>query len=181
MDAAFLQSLLPAEAGVRITAVTVEPGAVAVALVTTGVMPACPRCGSVSTTVHGRYHRTARDRPCLGLPVHLTVAAHRHLGLALGGEAGARLAAGLGLPTNPDAILRRAKGGPDEPAPRPRHVGIDDRATRMGQTYGTILVDLERGTVMDLLPGRDGEALKVWLAADRQVEVITRDRWPAYI
>jgi len=52
---------------------------------------------------------------------------------------------------------------------------------RKGQTYGTILIDLERRCVIDLLPGRDGEALKQWLAKNPQVEVITRDRWPAYI
>ncbi|QEL20576.1 ISL3 family transposase [Limnoglobus roseus] len=107
--------------------------------------------------------------------------AHRRIGLALGGEAGARLAAALGLPTSPDTILCRVQSGPDEPAPRPRYVGLDDWATRKGHTYGTILVDLERGTVIDLLPGRDGEAVKAWLAANPQVEVITRDRWPAYI
>ena len=217
MDAAFLQSLLPADAGVRIAAISVDPAVVEVQLATTGEAAPCPRCGSVSTTVHGRYRRTLRDRPCLGLPVRLLVAArkfvcrrgdcprrvfcerlpeltaphahttgeladaHRSLGLALGGEAGARLAAELGLPTSPDTILRRVKDAPDEPAPRPRFVGIDDWATRKGHTYGTIVIDLERGTVIDLLPGRDGEALKTWLAANPQVEVITRDRWPAYI
>ena len=85
------------------------------------------------------------------------------------------------MPTSPDTLLRRVKNGPDEPAPPPRYVGLDDWATRKGHTYGTILIDLERGTVIDLLPGRDGEALKAWLAANPQVEVITRDRWPAYI
>lgn len=106
---------------------------------------------------------------------------HRALGLALGGEAGARFAAKLSLPTSPDTILRRVKDGPDEPGPPPRYVGIDDWACRKGQTYGTILIDLERRRVIDLLPGRDGEALKKWLAANPQVEIITRDRWPAYI
>lgn len=217
MDAAFLQSLLPADAGVRITALTAEPDAVVVALVTTGDAAPCARCGSVSTAVHGRYRRTLRDRPCLGLPVRLAVTArkfvcrrtdcprrvfcerlpgltapharttgeladaHRSLGLALGGEGGARLAAGLGLPTSADTILRRGKEAPDEPAPRPRYVGIDDWATRKGHTSGTILVDPERGTVIDLLPGRDGEVVKEWLTANPQVEVVTRDRWPAYI
>jgi transposase len=217
MDAAFLQSLLPADAGVRITAVAVDPAVVEVRLATTGDAAPCPRCRSVSTAVHGRYRRTLRDRPCLGLPVRLLVTArkfacrrtdcprrvfcerlpeltaphahttgeladaHRSIGLALGGEAGARLAAGLGLPTSPDTILRRVKDAPDGPTPRPRYVGIDDWATRKGHTYGTILIDLERGTVIDLLPGRDGEALKAWLAANPHVEVITRDRWPAYI
>ena len=217
MDAALIQTLLPADAGVRITDVAIDPAGVAVRLATTADATSCPRCRSASTTVHGRYHRTLRDRPCLGRPVRLLVTArkfvcprhdcpgrvfcerlpeltaphahttgqladaHRHLGLVLGGEGGARLAADLGLPTSPDTILRRVKDAPDEPTPRSRYVGVDDWATRQGHSYGTVLIDLERGTVIDLLPGRDGEALKVWLAANPQVEVITRDRWPAYI
>ena len=217
MDAAFLQSLLPADAGVRITALTVESAGVTVALATTGDASACPRCRSASTAVHARYRRSLVDRPCLGLPVVYAVTArkfvcrrrdcpqrvfcerlpeltapharttgeltdsHRQIGLALGGEAGARLAAQLSVPTSPDTLLRRVKDAPDAPTPRPRYVGLDDWAIRKGHTYGTIVIDLERGTVIDLLPGRDGEALKAWLAANPQVQVITRDRWPAYI
>ncbi|QEL16296.1 ISL3 family transposase [Limnoglobus roseus] len=216
MDAAFLRFLLPADAGVCIAAVAVTSGLVSLTLVTTGDGAICPKCWSVTTTVHGRYRRTLHDRPCLGFPVSFAVTArkfacwrtdcprrvfcerlpelaelharatsdltavHRRIGLSVGGEAGTRLAAGLGLATSPDTILRRIKDGPDEPAPRPRYVGIDDWATRKGHTYGTILVDLERGTVIDLLPGRDGEAVKAW-QAHLPVEVITRDRWPAYI
>ena len=37
---------------------------------------------------------------------------------------------------------------------RVRVVGVDDWAWKKGQTYGTILVDLERRTVADLLPQR---------------------------
>lgn len=176
-----------------------------VALSTTADGAACPQCRSHSSVVQGRYRRTLRDRPFLGLPVRLLVTArkficrrtdcprrvfcerlpeltapharttgeladmHRHLGLALGGEGGARLAARLSMPTSSDTVLRRVKNAPDEPAPRPRYVGIDDWATRKGHTYGTIVIDLERGTVIDLLPGRDGEAFKVWLAAKPQV------------
>jgi transposase len=108
-------------------------------------------------------------------------ATHCSIGLALGGEAGARLANKLAIPTSPDTLLRRVKAQSEAPAPPPRYVGLYDWAFRKGQSYATILIDLERGTVIDLLNGRDGEALKVWLAANPQVEVITRDRWPAYI
>ena len=106
--------------------------------------------------------------------------AHRAVGFALGGEAGARLAERLDMPTSPDTLLRRIKAAPDEPAPPPRFVGIDDWAIRKGQCYGTIVIDLERGRVLDLLPGRDGEALKAWLRRHPGVEVITRDRWLAF-
>jgi transposase len=105
---------------------------------------------------------------------------HRDIGFALGGEAGARLAGKLAMPTSPDTLLRRVKSAPDQPAPPPRYVGVDDWSLRKGQRYGTILVDLERRRVIDVLPGRDGEALKQWLRDHPQVEVIARDRWTAY-
>jgi transposase len=83
------------------------------------------------------------------------------------------------MPTSADTWLWRVKGA-DEPAPPPRYVRVDDWAVRKGQRYGTILFDLERGWVIDILEGRDGEALQRWLKDHPRVEVITRDRWAAY-
>jgi hypothetical protein len=40
----------------------------------------------------------------------------------------------------------------------PRVLGIDDWAWRKGHRYGTILCDLERGKVVDLLPDRSAES-----------------------
>ena len=111
---------------------------------------------------------------------HRLADAHRDIGFALGGEAGARLAGRLDMPTGPDTLLRRVKDAPEEPAPAPRIIGVDDWAIRKGQRYGTILIDLERGRVIDLLPGRDGEALKVWLREHPGIELVSRDRWAAY-
>lgn len=105
---------------------------------------------------------------------------HRAIGFALGGEAGARLAGKLAVPTSPDTLLRRVKAAPDEPSPPVRYLGIDDWATRKGQHYGTILIDLERHRVIDILPGRDGVALKKWLEEHPGVEIVTRDRWSAF-
>ena len=81
--------------------------------------------------------------------------AHTAIGSALGGEAGSRLTAHMAMTTSPDTLLRRVKQLEDESAPPPRVVGIDDWAWRKGQRYGTIVVDLERGDVLDLLPDRD--------------------------
>jgi transposase len=89
--------------------------------------------------------------------------AHCAIGFALGGEAGSRLAGCLDMPTSPDTLLRRVKSFTDEPSAPPRCVGVDDWALRKGRRYGTILIDLERGRVLDILRGRDGEALKEWL------------------
>ncbi len=105
---------------------------------------------------------------------------HRLIGFALGGEPGARLAEELAVPASGDTLLRRVTAAPAGPEPVYRFVGIDDFALRKGQVYGTAVIDLERGRVVDLLDGRDGAAVEAWLKAHPGVEVITRDRWVAY-
>jgi transposase len=57
---------------------------------------------------------------------------------------------------------------------------VDDWAIRKGERYGTILADLERRRVADLLPDRTSESLAKWLQEHSGVEVISRDRAEAY-
>jgi transposase len=102
------------------------------------------------------------------------------IGSSLGGEAGSRLASRMGMATSPDTLLRRVKRLKNEPPGPPRVVGIDDWAWRKGQRYGTIVVDLERSDVIDLLPDRGADTVAAWLAAHPGVEVVSRDRSAAY-
>jgi transposase len=106
--------------------------------------------------------------------------AHTALGFALGGEPGSRLTILLSMPTSPDTLLRRVKRFKDDSALPPRLVGIDDWAWLKGQRYGTIVVDLERSNVIDLLPDRDAETVKKWLNDHPGVELVSRDRWSSY-
>lgn len=63
----------------------------------------------------------------------------------------------------------------------PRVLAVDDWAFRKGQRYGTVLVDLERGQPVDLLPDRNANSLKAWLQGNPGVEIISRDRADCYI
>lgn len=98
------------------------------------------------------------------------------IALALGGAAGARLSAKLGMASSPSTLLRIIRRMCPAVVVPPRAIGIDEWAWRKGRQYGTILVDLERHRVVDLLPDCSGERVTAWLKANPTIEVIARDR-----
>ncbi len=102
------------------------------------------------------------------------------IGFALGGEAGKRLVAGMGLSASPDTLLRLIRAQPEEQVPTPRILGVDDFSFCKRKSYGTILIDLERRVPIDLLPDREAVTLETWLKAHEGVEIISRDRGGPY-
>ena len=58
--------------------------------------------------------------------------------------------------------------------------GVDDWAWRKGHNYGTIVVDLERRQVVDLLADRSAATTASWFKNHPEVEVVSRDRAGLY-
>lgn len=93
-----------------------------------------------------------------------------------GGEPGSEVMAASATPASADTMLRLIRKSPEEKRPTPRVLGVDDWAKRKGQTYGIILVDLEKHRPVDLLKDRTATSLASWLKSHPGVEIISRDR-----
>ncbi len=144
-----------------------------------------PTCRSLSqTTLRIEMRRfycldpTCRRRTFAETPIDLLAPrarrtrrlyeAQARVGLACGGAGGARLLAHLHMPASRATVLRLVTRMPMPDTPAPIWVGIDDRATRKGSCYGTIVVDL--------LPGRTAPTMAGWLERHPGVELVAQDR-----
>jgi len=61
-----------------------------------------------------------------------------------------------------------------------RVLGVDDFAWKKRFTYGTILVDLERRKIIEILADRESTTVEKWLREHPEVEVVSRDRGKDY-
>jgi transposase len=107
-------------------------------------------------------------------------AALQAIGIALGRNAGARLAARLRLPTSPATLLRLVRAALVFHTPALQAIGVDEWAWRRGHWYGTILVDLATHRIVDLLPDRSASIVAAWLAQHPTITVVCRDRSDLY-
>jgi transposase len=102
----------------------------------------------------------------------------RLFGHSAGGRPSERLMVRLGMRVSDSTILRRVKYHARTKPNRPmiRVAGVDEWAWRKGTTFGTIVVDLERRRVVDLLADRAADRMADWFRQHPEVEIINRDR-----
>jgi transposase len=134
--------------------------------------PSCPRRFFTE-----RLERFARPYARMSERLRARVAQVAH---ALGGRAGARLGQYIGVPLSGRTLIRRLLEKAEPPPISPKVVGIDEWAYRRGHRYGTLIVDLERRQLCDLLPDRNAASTAEWLRAHPTIEIGARDRSGLY-
>ena len=98
----------------------------------------------------------------------------------LGNETASQVLASFGVKLSNDTITRIYKGLDFEDDPFVEEIGIDDVSNKKGQSYFTVIYELNTHRLLALLEGRDGEALKQWLRGHMKVRLVARDRASAY-
>ncbi len=111
-------------------------------------------------------------------PLHTAL---ERVAFALGGEAGARLACALGLPTTPDILLGLIRAAPLPAIGTPQCVGVDDFALRRGRVYAGLVVDHDEHRPLDVLADCTPATIAEWLANHPSIRLVSRDRGTAMV
>jgi transposase len=139
------------------------------------------RCGALSCrrTIFAEQFDDEITQPFARRTSRLQSVVH-HLSLALGGRPGQSLARRLLFPVSKDTLLRAVRSRSPEQQPAPHVDGIDDWAWKRGHRYGTIVCDLERRRIADILPDREAATVEAWVSARPAIRVVSRDRGGGY-
>jgi len=102
------------------------------------------------------------------------------LALALGGQAGSRMAGHLPVAVSGTTLLRQVHRLDIPEANAVEVLGIDEFAFRRGRTFGAILIDMKTRRPVDVLPDHTSETFAAWLREHPTVRLVCRDRGGAF-
>lgn len=86
----------------------------------------------------------------------------------------------MGIPISRATVLRDIHRMPLPLYPDIDRIGVDDWAFRKGISYGSVIVNLRTGMIIDLLGNREEETFREWLDRHIKVQIVSRDRSTDY-
>ena len=101
-------------------------------------------------------------------------------GLKCSSESAKKLLLAAGIHISGDAVLRDLHRMSIPEQAHIEDIGVDDWAYRKGVNYGSIIVSMESGEVIDLLGDREEESFQLWLNKHQNVKLVSRDRSTDY-
>jgi transposase len=104
------------------------------------------------------------------------ITALQSTGVLTNGADAAQIASSFGMATTAKTIIRRVLQLPLPSEGSVHKVGVDEWAWKKGHRYGTILVDLEKRRVVQLLADRSVETSTAWLRKHPEIDLVSRDR-----
>ena len=104
----------------------------------------------------------------------------QQVALALGGQAGERLAERLATPVSGPTLLRLIRSMDVPEVPELTVLGVDEFAFRRGRRFGAILIDMASRRPVDVLPDHTADTFAVWLREHPHINTVCRDRGGAF-
>ncbi|MGW2370350.1 ISL3 family transposase [Streptomyces sp. NPDC001667] len=104
----------------------------------------------------------------------------RQVALALGGQAGERLAERLATPVSGPTLLRLIRSMELPEVPELTVLGVDEFAFRRGRRFGAILIDMDSHRPVDVLPDHTADTFADWLREHPHIGTVCRDRGGAF-
>jgi zinc-finger of transposase IS204/IS1001/IS1096/IS1165/Transposase len=130
--------------------------------------PAC-RVRTFAQPVPGLTQRYARRAMLLRRLLEL-------MALARAARAASRLLALPGAGICRDTLIQLARSRPDPGIGQVTVLGVDDFPKRRGQSYATLLINMDTGKPVDVLDDGEARSLTGWLREHPGVQVVCRDR-----